>query len=269
MINRLSSELSIAGNAVVVLTLLLLVGGALPAVDFFSEQAHYLPLHTALESLSLLASASVFLIAWTLRRSEDNSAMLLLGMGLFVVCLIDFGHVLSYQGMPSFITPSSPEKAINFWLAARLAAAVTMLAVALWPTQRLGALTCTLMLAAGMLFAGVVYWVTLFHADVIPRTFIEGQGLTAFKTGAEYALTAMFLLAAVLLFRRRGPDTSVDFVWLAAAAWVQGLAELFFTLYSDVSDIFNLFGHLYKVAAYLMIYRAIVLHWRSRVQLRP
>ena len=29
-------------------------------------------------------------------------------------------------------------------------------------------------------------------------------------------------------------------LWLAAAAWVQGLAELFFTLYADVTDIFNL-----------------------------
>jgi PAS domain S-box-containing protein len=38
---------------------------------------------------------------------------------------------------------------------------------------------------------------------------------------------------------------------------VQGLAELFFTLYADVTDVFNLLGHVYKAIAYVMIYRAL------------
>ncbi|HZX33713.1 MAG TPA: response regulator, partial [Rhodocyclaceae bacterium] len=41
------------------------------------------------------------------------------------------------------------------------------------------------------------------------------------------------------------------------AAWVQGLAELFFTLYADVTDVFNLLGHVYKAVAYAMVYRAL------------
>lgn len=35
------------------------------------------------------------------------------------------------------------------------------------------------------------------------------------------------------------------------------LSELTFTWYAGVTDIFNLFGHLYKVLAYILIYQAI------------
>jgi len=50
---------------------------------------------------------------------------------------------------------------------------------------------------------------------------------------------------------------SSDLQWLAAAAYVQGLAEMFFTLYADVTDLHNLLGHVYKTIAYIMVYRAI------------
>jgi len=211
----------------------------------------------------MLAAASVFVMAWTLRRTANNRTMLVLGIGLLIVCLVDFGHTLSYQGMPNFVTPSSPEKAINFWLAARFIAALTILAVALLPAGHLGTDRILGLLGAGLCLAAMIYWVGLFRSELLPRTFIEGQGLTAFKVGFEYFLGAIFAVSAILLYRRRQESSSVDFIWLAVAAWVQGLAEMFFTLYADVSDIFNLLGHLYKVIAYFMIYRAVVLHFRT------
>ena len=39
---------------------------------------------------------------------------------------------------------------------------------------------------------------------------------------------------------------------LFAATVITILSELSFTLYSDVSDIFNLLGHLYKIVAYIV-----------------
>jgi hypothetical protein len=52
-------------------------------------------------------------------------------------------------------------------------------------------------------------------------------------------------------------------LWLAAGAWMHGLAELFFTLYVDVTDLFNILGHVYKTIACIMVYRALFV---SRVQ---
>jgi peptidoglycan/LPS O-acetylase OafA/YrhL len=92
------------------LTALLLIGQWLPSVKFFSSPASYLPFHTSLEFLAIVISAMVFAIAWNQRSRPDNNHAILLGCGFLAVSLIDFGHTLSFTGMPDLVTPSSPEK---------------------------------------------------------------------------------------------------------------------------------------------------------------
>jgi PAS domain S-box-containing protein len=236
------------------LTLMLALGQALPAARFFASPAHYLPLHTTLEVVAIAVSAMVFALAWNLRGQADNDRRLILGTAFLAVCLIDLAHTLSYAGMPDLVTPSSPEKAINFWLAARYVAATALLAVALMPKARAAP---GVSLGLALVLAASAWWLGLWHADWLPRTFVDGQGLTAFKVGAEYLLAALYAAAAVVLFLKGRESASNELQWLAAAAWVQGLAEMYFTLYADVTDVFNLLGHVYKAVAYLMVYRAL------------
>ncbi|UCV27091.1 MASE3 domain-containing protein [Ferribacterium limneticum] len=242
---------------VVALTLLLALGNTLPPTKFFASPEHYLPLHSVLEFLALTISAMVFSLAWNLRTQPRSSNNLLMGIGLLVVCLIDLAHTLSYNGMPSLVTPSSPEKAINFWLAGRFIAALTLLAFATLPERTWSALTSGLMLSGGLVVAALVWWVGLFHADILPRTFVPGEGLTLFKIAAEYSLSFIYGSAALLLYFRSKKTHRPELGWIAAAAWILGLAEMFFTLYVDVTDLFNLLGHVYKALAYWMIYRAL------------
>jgi len=239
------------------LTLLLVFGHFLPAAKFFASPTNYVPLHTVLEFIATAVSAMVFTLAWALRRQPANSHRMILGAGFLAVCLIDIAHTLSYAGMPEFVTPNGAEKAINFWLAGRYAAALVMVAVAALPQAHWSRAACNASALAAAGFALLVVWLGLAHADWLPRTFVAGQGLTSFKIGAEYLVAALYGAAAVLLYlksRRSGDD---DLEWLAVAAWVQGLAELFFTLYADVTDVFNLLGHVYKAIAYIMVYRAL------------
>ncbi len=239
------------------LTLLLLFGQTLPAARFFTVPANYLPLHTFLEFIAMAVSAMVFTLAWNLRQQGRNNHRILLGAGFLAVALIDFAHTLSYAGMPTLVTASDPEKAINFWLAGRYAAAGVLLAVALLPPRRWSDAINYLVIAASLAFSAGIWWLGLGHAEWLPRTFIAGLGLTPFKIGAEYLVAGLYALAAILLALNGRRSQNNDLLWLAAAAWVQGLAEMFFTFYADVTDLFNLLGHVYKAIAYMMVYRAL------------
>ena len=237
----------------------------LPPVQFFSDPSGYLPLHTFLELLSISVSAMVFALGWNLRGEGHNSTALL-GIGLIAVALIDFLHTLSYTGMPAFITPSSPDKAIYFWLAARYVTAMLLLLFAFSPTREWPAGIFNLALAAALGATGLIAWVGLFHLDLMPRTFIPGQGLTAVKIIAEYVLVGLFWLTAFRLWQRAKAEKTGPLRDLAAAAWVFGLTELFFTLYTNVTDTMNLLGHVYKVVAYGLIYRALFVEGVRRPQ---
>ena len=239
------------------LSVLLLLGSWLPGLKFFAEPAHYLPFHITLEFVAMAVSGMVFTLAWNLRNAPANSHAVILGTGFLAVTLIDLAHTLSFSGMPDLVTPSGTEKAINFWLAGRYVAVAVMLAVALRPPVHWSALRSQGALLAALLLSAAVWWLGIAHGDWLPRTFIAGEGLTGFKIGAEYLLAVLYGLAALLLYHEGVAQRRTDRLWLAAAAWVLGLAELFFTLYADVTDVFNLLGHIYKAIAYMMIYRAL------------
>ncbi len=224
----------------------------------FQGVASYLPLHTALETFSLVVSFLVFGVAWNAYARERAGNLVILGCVFLAVGLIDFLHTLSYKGMPAFITPGDPEKAINFWLAARYLAAAGLVLAAVRPWRPLAHPRLRYAWLAGALtLAALVGWIGLFHQDALPRTFIEGKGLTPLKIGAEYVLVVLFAGAAVLFFLRARRGASYDAMSLFTATLVSILSELCFTLYSDVTDVFNLLGHVYKVIAYGFIYRAV------------
>lgn len=248
---------SIPGRLTAILAVLLLLAQTLPAAKFFANPAHYLPLHIVFEFIAITISGMVAGLAWNLRERQPNSHRMILGAGFLAVCWIDVAHTLSYAGMPDLVTVSGPEKAINFWLAGRLVAAGTLLAIALSEPRQWSKTACRLTVAIALGVIGLIAWIGLFHDAWLPRTFIAGQGLTPFKVNTEYFLAVAYGTAGLLFYRHARRSGNADWLWLAAAALIQGLAELFFTLYADVTDLFNLLGHVYKAVAYVMVYRAL------------
>lgn len=229
-----------------------------PALYFVQGLASYLPLHMFAETFSIVVAMLVFGVAWNAYSVERAGNIIILACALFAVAFLDFAHMLSFKGMPEVMTPSGPEKAINLWLAARLVAALGLFAASLRPWRPFAYPSSRYwLLAAGLAVAIAVGWLGLAHPESWPRTFVPGKGLTPFKIGAEYAIIAIMLLPAARFYWEARQQQPYDAAALFAATVITILSELAFTLYSDVADVFNLLGHLYKIVAYYFIYRAV------------
>ena len=238
--------------------IILVVSGFTPQFELLKGIAGYAPLHTFLETISIIVAMLVFSICWDSNAKQRAGNFLLLGCVFLAVALIDFLHLLSYPGMPDFITANNPEKAIDFWLVARLLAALGLLAVALLPWRPLYSVGIRwLGLAVTLLLVVIVAWIGLFYQELTPSTFVEGQGLTPFKVVSEYLLVALYVAAALRFFLNMRSPQSYDVVGLFAAVSLMAMSEVFFTLYSSVNDVFNLLGHVYKIIAYGFIYKSI------------
>jgi diguanylate cyclase (GGDEF)-like protein/PAS domain S-box-containing protein len=236
---------------------LFLAGLAMPRIVFFSSPEDYAILHTVLEFTSMAISLMVVALAWNLRHLERNSQIMLVGWISLGVLIVDLAHTLSYQGMPALVTESTPQKAITFWLAGRIIAAVGFLLIAIIPTRHWPSRLWLPVSAAITVAALVLVWIGIVHTQWVPTFFVPGEGLTLTKRVLEYVLSTAYGVAAVLLVLRARREASAELAWLATAAWTLALAELYFTLYGDVTDVFNLMGHILKVVAYAMVYRAI------------
>jgi PAS domain S-box-containing protein/diguanylate cyclase (GGDEF)-like protein len=244
--------------------LVLAFAGLFVAVGFaaphhaFEGLASYLPLHNTLEAVSIVVAMLVFGITWNAYARDRSGNLVILASGLLAVGMIDFAHMLSFKGMPDFVTPANPEKAIDFWLAARLVFAVCLVAAAMRPAGPLASPRARhALLAAALVVTGFVYWLVLRYERDLPHTFIEGEGLTATKVAAEYFIIALLGVAAALFYARARRSGSGETALLFGAAALSILGELSFTLYSAVTDVFNLAGHVYKIVAFAFIYRAV------------
>lgn len=240
------------------LAALFLVVWLAPPHHAFEGISKYQSVHLPFEGLSIVISMLVFGVAWNAYSQDRASNIVLLACASLAVGLIDFAHMLSFAGMPDWVTPAGPEKAINFWLAARLLFAVTLLAVAIRPWKPLQhPFNRYYLLAAALLTSALVYWIGLYQQDLLPHTFIPGSGLTTTKIVTEYLIVVLLAIAAFLFLRQALQEKPREALGLFSVAAITVLSELSFTLYSDVTDVFNLLGHLYKIVAYLLLYRTV------------
>lgn len=215
-------------------------------------------LHTVAELWAITIAIMTFTVVWNARLSERPGRMAILACGFLATGLIDAGHMMSFRGMPDFVTPAGAEKAINFWLCARLIQASTLVAAVFVEWKPLAQRSSRAFMLAGTLAAvSGVYVVTLFHPEFWPRTFVAGSGLTPFKIGCEYLIISLLAATAVACYRRSIRSGSGEYLAIASAAAISILSELCFTMYLSVNDAINLLGHLYKIAAFYFFYRAV------------
>lgn len=104
---------------------------ALPPPSWMRGLAGYAAVHLLVELVSIVASAMVFAVTWSGLRRHGRPDAAWLGAAFLGVALLDLGHALSFAGMPDLVTPSSPDKAIAFWMLARSLAALGLLGIVL------------------------------------------------------------------------------------------------------------------------------------------
>ncbi|MCI0507743.1 MAG: PAS domain-containing protein [Gammaproteobacteria bacterium] len=240
-------------------TLVFLVAWLSP---FFSTGAglkSYAPLHSALEIFAVVIAGVIFAAGWHGRLSQQPGRLVLLAGGFLGVALFDVAHILSFTGMPEWITPSGGGKAIYFWFTARYLAAFSILALVLGGEHRTFRQGMEwLALGAVLTCVAVSCWLVLWHSDKLPIFLIAGEGLTPVKIVLEWLLVVIALATLTFIWRKRRQAALYDPRLLVSALWLTALSELCFTLYSHSADLFNLMGHIYKVLSYGCLYQAIV-----------
>ena len=252
---------AVGGTARILLVLaaIQLIVWLMPARSEFTGIPYYLPLHTLLETVSIVVSMMVFAVGWNSHGRIRSGNIMLLACGFFAVGALDFSHTVSYGGMPDFISPNDAQKHLNFWLSARLMAAVVLLAVAVRPWNQISSDASRYLTFGAMLaITALINWAVVYHQAWLPDTFIPGSGLTAFKKNAEYAIIAIHIVTAALLWARMREAQPFRMVLLFGAVCTLAMSEFFFTLYTTMTGSYNVLGHIYKVIAYIFIYRAIV-----------
>ncbi len=220
--------------------------------------ASYLVFHNIAEFFSVMVSLSIFGVGWFTYDQSRNRHTLFLSCAFLAIGLMDFLHTLSYTGMPAFITPNSPLKSTQFWIAVRMYSALAFLASGYVHPESSGRLLSKgFLLASAIAVSGVVFVGVVYFPSHLPVTIIEGQGVTPFKMYSEYFIMFLFALAIPAYWKRYVNTGSEPFMYYMAAFIICIFSEFVFSGYKSVFDTYNVLGHVYKIIAFSLIYWGI------------
>ncbi len=220
---------------------------------YYANLYSFLLFHVLVEIFSVLVAFAIFMFAWNTRANLHNNSLILLGAAFLAIGAVDLLHTLSYKGMGIF-TRFGADSAAQLWIAARYIQSITLAVAPLFVNVKLP------MARAVCFYVGILMLViaTVFVWPIFPACFVDGVGLTPFKKISEYIISAILVIGLAILSRQRKSYDDVVFRQLAISILLTIVSELMFTFYIDVYGISNMVGHLFKLGAFWLIYKAII-----------
>jgi signal transduction histidine kinase len=219
---------------------------------YASSLYSYLLFHSLVEVFNVLTAFLIFVLAWHTRRVQDNRYLLFIGIASLFTGTLDLLHTLAYKGMGVF-PKYDADLPTQLWIAFRWLVALSFLAAPFFINRKLH----TGGIFAVYLVITVVLIVAIFSRR-FPACFVEGTGLTPFKIYSEYVISAVFLAALGLLFRKREAFDPRILRLMTGAIIASVASELSFTQYVSVYGPANMLGHFFLLASVVFIYRAII-----------
>lgn len=228
--------------------------GLLVLIALYLTSLHsYLLFHSLIELFTIIVAGGIFVIAWNARGFFNNNYLLFIGIASVFIALLDLIHTLAYEGMGVF-SGSTANLATQLWIAARYLQSLSWLIAPFFLGRRLRTYLQieVYILVTSLLLLSIFYWRNF------PVAYVEGVGLTAFKKISEYAISLFFLGSiGTLLLKRQEFDRSVLRL-LVISLGITICSEIAFTSYVSVYGGANLAGHLLRLVAFYLLYKAII-----------
>lgn len=165
----------------------LLIWQAVPHNQQLIPHVSFLAMHSLMEVFAIIVAALVFLTGYGTQESVRSIRLSALGCAFLAVAWFDTLHFLSYAGMPDVVSSNTPHKAIVFWLLARYAAGLGLLAYVLLPDtplNRSAARSYAWLGWLALLAAGS--YALLLDPHIVPTMYVEGVGLSPLKIWLEW-----------------------------------------------------------------------------------
>jgi len=208
--------------------------------------------HTLAELFSIVIKITIFAILYNSREHIDNSFFLIVGLSFIFIGFIDLIHTLAYTGMNIFIGYDTNLPA-QLWISARYLQSISFLTASLVLNKKINEKYYLI----GFTLFTVLIIISIF-LRIFPDCFIEGFGLTPFKIISEYIIDIILIITLLIVFKNRFTFNKNIFLLLIFSIMVTITSELAFTFYTSAFGFFNLIGHILKIVAFFLLYKAII-----------
>lgn len=226
-------------------------------VDIMSVTS-YLTWHTIFEFASILVAFSIFTVTYFIYDESGSLMIIVLGCAFLAMGLLDAFHTFSYKGMADFfVANDTANRATTLWILSRLFGSLGFMSAILIPSPIISNIKKGLFAAVTTVFTFILFWIVTYFPDFFPTMFLDGHGLTYIKIFMEYVIIFIMGVTFIMVVAEyKQTNSNREYMFMIALTLLI-FSEFAFTNYGSVYDAFNYIGHLYKVIAYMILYKAI------------
>ncbi len=219
---------------------------------YFTSLYDYLLFHSIAEIFSIVIAGGIFLVGWNSRKYMKNSFFSILGVSSLFIGIIDVIHTLAYPGLPIF-EDWGANLATSLWIAARYLQAGSCIFASFMIKRSVK----SIFLPIFYLVISIILIVLIF-TNSFPICYIDGIGLTPFKIVSEYVINFILLTCLLIIIKNRVDFDKKVFYFIISSILATMVAELAFTFYFGVYEFPNFIGHIFKIIAFYLLYKAII-----------
>lgn len=220
--------------------------------------ADYLTWHMIFEFASILVSFSIFTVSYFVFEESKRLSLIVLGCSFLLMGALDTLHTFSFKGMADFfIANSSANRATTLWILSRTLGSLGFLAAVLIPGSLKSSIRKGLFFAVTIIFTIALFLLVTYFPTVFPPMLIEESGLTTTKIVMEYVIISIMLYTLAIVLSEYNKTQHVREQQFIIALIFMIFSEFAFTSYGSVYDAFNYIGHIFKIVASIVLYKAI------------
>lgn len=227
------------------------------------RNVNYYVFHSLAETFSCFIAMGILIVSIHTNRISKNSFFMFLGIGYVFILIMDLFHTYSYGDL-MMLSNDVYDMDTKFWIVSRGIELVTLLISFVFLFKKDVRTNNYVIFIVYFIFAGFIIYDIVYLQLFIPVMRTPEDGITNAKIYAEYIMAFGFFICCLIVFlARKNMDRSL-FVMIEAALVCKVISELFFTLYGDVTDIYNMLGHIFKVGSYYFTYMGIIVNGLER-----
>ncbi|WP_246141142.1 bifunctional diguanylate cyclase/phosphodiesterase [Bacillus marasmi] len=221
----------------------------------FGEQ-NYLTIHLIMGIFIITFALSIAIQSWLVFPHSLSSYRLWIGALFLAVALLELVHTITYNGMPYFISESSPYKATWLFMATRLTEVIGLLTVIATHDKHVSAKLKYIAYCIATVYA--FGWIAVVYSPtpLLPELVVEGIGTTALKNNLQYVGMIIEVLVILIVIKRFRTMEVFSAIIIVASVYLI-ISDYYFTSYKSVFDINNFIGHIFQIAGYYFLQRAV------------
>lgn len=222
----------------------------------------YLTWHNLMEFTIITISMAIFIVSYFTYYQNNSLRSVFTGTLFFTFGVLEFFHAVSFKGMPDFffLKNDGSKRTILFWMVMVIIQSLGFLITSFIPLEKKSKLTRRLFIIPAILLIIFIFVIITNYSDLLPVMYIEGKGLTKTKIILEMLVIVLLSITLIrytleYIRKRQGGVNLVVMTYILCI-----FSEVSFTQYVGVYDIYNCLGHFYRIIAFLLFFKIMVVN---------